>query len=175
MPKKTKGASFAASLGAAITLTILIIGFIGGGWALRPIIDYNISSAQDDYQTYSPMRVGLVYQNRGSVDISLHLVVDVTNANITLEKEEPWITCNGTRAIFNVAAQMHMDNSASYYVNIMPIDNAQSFSVKYSVEDSTGWSIPNGVISHLFLEPHPYYPTYLLYNKTGASTYQLIK
>jgi hypothetical protein len=121
------------------------------------------------------MKVGLNFQNRGSIDTTLHLVVRVTDANITVDNLEPWIACNGTQAIFNVAAQMHMENSATYYVNILPIGNPKNFTITYTIEDiSNSFSI-NGLISHLFLEQHGYYPTYAVYDQTNGNVYQLVK
>jgi hypothetical protein len=159
-----------------VTIILAIIGILGAAWTVRPIVDYYMSGIQDSYQssTYTPLKVGLNFKNRGGIDALLHLVVRVTDANITVDELEPWIDCNGTQAVLNVNAQMHMENSATYYVNILPIGNPENFTITYTIEDVSGFSI-NGVISHLFLERTNYYPTYAVYNQTSGNVYQLVK
>jgi hypothetical protein len=155
----------------------IILGLIGGGWLQRPIVDYYISGIEDGYNTnWSPMRVSLQYRNRGNIDASLYLVATVTNANITIDKPESWIWCNGTQAKIYVGATSHMDDYGSYTINVYPVGNPQNFTVRYTIEDKSDfWAIPNGMISHLFAEWHGYDPTYALYNRTDTNIYQLVK
>lgn len=159
-----------------VTVIIFVIGLAGAGWSQRPIIDYYMSGLQDSFTFHGySMTVNLKYQNRGNIDASLKLVVTVTNANMTVNDLEPWIEYNETQVKFNVAATSHMDAYSSYAVNIYPVGDPQNFTITYTIEDtSNGWSI-NGMISHLFLEPHNYFPTYAMYNRTDTDTYQWLK
>ncbi|MEM3731208.1 MAG: hypothetical protein QW667_04115 [Candidatus Bathyarchaeia archaeon] len=159
-----------------VTIIIFIIGLAGAGWSQRPIIDYYMDGLEDNFTFRGyPMTINLKYRNRGSIDASLKLVVTTINANITVDKTEPWIEYNETQVKFNVAAISHMDVYASHSVNIYPVGNPHNFTIKYTIEDSSNyWSI-NGVISHLFLESHGYFPTYVVYNRTDTNTYEWIK
>jgi hypothetical protein len=159
-----------------VTIIIFIIGLAGAGWSQRPIIDYYMDGLEDSFTFHGySMTANLKYRNRGSTDASLKLVVTVTNANITVEKPEPWIEYNETQVKFNTAAISHMDTYSSYAVNISPVGDTQNFTIRYTIEDtSNGWST-NGMISHLFLEPHGYFPTYAVYNRTDTDTYEWLK
>jgi hypothetical protein len=158
-----------------VTIILFIITLLGAGWSQRPIIDYYMGGLEDSFTFHGyPMIVNLKYQNRGNIDASLKLVVTVTNANITVTSLEPWIEYNETQVKFNVAAISHMETYSSYAVNISPVDNPQNFTITYTIEDTTGGLI-NGMISHLFLEPHGYSPIYAVYNRTDINTYEWLK
>lgn len=158
-----------------VTIIIFIIGLAGAGWSLRPIIDYNMDGLKDSFtfNGYS-MTVSLRYRNRGNIDASLKLVVTVTDANLTVNDLEPWIEYNETQVKFNVAATSHMESYSSYSVNVYPVGNPQNFTITYTIEDKTSGLI-NGLISRLFLEPHGYFPTYAVYNRTDVDTYEWLK
>lgn len=158
-----------------VTVIIFIFGLAGAGWSQRPIIDYYLDDVLDEVDfKYQILRVSLKYQNRGNIDASLNLVITVTNANITVDKLEPWIEYNETKVKFHVAAKSHMETYSDHKVNISPVGDAQNFAITYTIEDTTGGLI-NGIISHLFLESHGYFPTYALYNKTDTNTYTWLK
>ena len=158
-----------------VTIIIFIISLAGAGWSQRPIIDYYMDGLKDNFTFHGySMTVNLKYKNRGNIDASLKLVVTVTNANITVNSLEPWIEYNETQVKFNVAATSHMDTYSSYAVNISPVDNPQNFTITYTIEDTTG-GLVNWMISHLFLEPHGYFPTYAVYNRTDTDTYEWLK
>lgn len=162
----------------AILLTVigLLLGLIGAGWSQRPIVDYKMDGLLDvvDYQ-YGVLRVSLKYRNRGNIDASLKLVLTVVNANITVDKIEPWIEYNETQVKFHVAPKSHMETYSTQEVKVYPVENAQYFNITYTFEDiSNVWSI-NGMISHTFLEPHPYFPIRVMYNQTDTNTYEWIK
>jgi len=159
-----------------VTVIIFVIGLAGAGWSQRPIIDYYMTGLQDSFTFHGySMTAILNYRNRGSIDASLKLIVTVTNANITVDKLEPWIEYNETQVKFYIAATSHMETYSTCSVNIYPAGNPQNFTITYTIEDtSNGWSI-NGMISHLFLESHNYFPTYAVYNQTGVDTYKWLK
>lgn len=158
-----------------ITLFVFIIGLSGAGWSQRPILDYHMEGVSDDVNfEWGSLRVSLMYRNRGNVDTSLLLVVAVKNANISVDRIEPWIEFNETLVKFHVEAPGRMETYSSYAVSIYPVGNPQNFTITYTIEDVSGLSI-SGIISHLFLEPHPHYPTQVTYNKTDTNTYELLK
>jgi hypothetical protein len=161
-----------------VTVVLFIIGLIftllGAGWSQRPIIDYKISTLPGSFNfEHGSMKLDLEYRNRGSIDSSLNLVITVTDGNVTVDQPEPWMEGNQTQRKFHVAAMGHMDTYSSQAVNVSPVGDPQNFTITYTIEDtSDGWSI-NGIISHLFLEAHSYYPTQVIYYRTSASTYEL--
>lgn len=158
------------------TIIIFIISLAGAGWSQRPIIDYYMGGLPDSFTLHGySMTANLKYQNRGNIDASLKLIVTVTNANITVDELEPWIEYNETQVKFSVPATSHMETYSIYSVNIYPVGNSQNFTITYTIKDtSNGWSI-NGMISHLFLESHNYFPTYAMYNRTDVDTYEWLK
>lgn len=177
LPKSSmiKGKGQTATLIAAIAVTISIIGLIGAGWALRPIIDYKMSGITDDYGSmWGPMDVSLLIRNRGNIDAKLYLVVTVTNANVTVDKDESWIECNGTQAMFYIAAISHMEDYDTYSIKVSPVGNPQNFTISYTFDDATD-GFPNGMISKIFLESHGYSPINAFYNRTDTNVYQRVK
>lgn len=158
-----------------LTILFFVIGLAGAGWSQRPILDYRMEGIPDNVNfEYGSLRVSLMYRNRGSVDASVLLVVAVKNANISVDKIEPWIDYNETLVKFHVAAPSHMETYSSQVVDIFPVGNPQNFTITYTIEDVSGLSI-SGIISRLFLEAHPYYPTQVTCNKTDINTYELLK
>ena len=158
-----------------VTVLFAIIGIAGAGWALRPIVDYNIVGAPDTINfDHGPLRISVRYRNRGETDTSLFLVVTTENAHISVDKIEPWIKYNETQVKFHVGAQSRMETYTSYFVEISLIENPQNFTVRYTIEDNSPSTTIAGIISHLFLEPHGYYPTHLVYNRTDIDTYELV-
>jgi len=158
-----------------VTIILFIVGLAGAGWSQRPIIDYKMDGILDTLNLeYETLRISLTYRNRGNVDASLLLVIRVKNANITIDKKEPWITYNETQVKFHVAAPSHMETYSSQVVTVTPVGNPQNFTIVYTIENVSGWSI-SGIISQLFLELHPYYPTQATYNKTDSTNYELLK
>jgi len=158
-----------------VTVLLAVLGMVGAGWSLRPVIDYYMDGVDDTVNfQWGPLKVSLKFRNRGEVDSSLLLLVAVRNANISVDKIEPWMTYNETQVIFRVNARSRMEAYRSYDVNIRPVGDPQNFTITYTIEDVSGSSI-SGIISRLFLEPHPYFATYALYNKTDATTYELLK
>lgn len=167
MKKRTK-----IPIAVVVTIIIFIFGLLGAGWSYRPIVDYYIGGNPQSFTFHGyPMIVALYYRNRGSIDASLKLVVTVTDANITVDKLEPWIEYNETQVKFNVAATKDMKNFAGETVNIYTVGDPQNFTIKYTVEDTTSGLI-NGIISHMFLEWHAYSPTYAMYIRTSANNYE---
>ena len=162
-------------IAVVVTIIIFIFGLFGAGWSYRPIVDYYMSGISDDFTFANrfPMRVELNFRNRGSIDASLKLVITVTNANITVNPQS-WIEYNETQVKFNIAATSHMESYSSYSVNVYPVGNPQNFTIAYTIEDTTSGLI-NGLISHMFLEGHGYSPTYAMYVRTSADTYQWLK
>jgi len=163
-----------------VTIILFIVGLVfsllGAGWSQRPIIDYYMDGLKDSFTFHGySMTINLKYQNRGNIDASLKLVVTVTNANITVNSLEPWIEYNETQVKFNVAAIGHMPTYSSYAVNIYPVGIPQNFTITYTIEDTSNGLSINGMISHLFLEPHGYSPIFALYNKTDTNTYEWLK
>jgi hypothetical protein len=159
-----------------VTIIIFVISLAGAGWSQRPIVDYYMDGLKDSFTLHGyPMTINLKYRNRGNIDASLKLIVTVTNANITVNELEPWIEYSETQVKVNVAAISHMDAYSSYSVNIYPVGNLQNFTITYTIEDSSNFLSINGVISHLFLESHGYFPTYVVYNKTDTDTYEWVK
>jgi hypothetical protein len=163
-----------------VTIILFIVGLVftllGSGWSQRPIIDYKMDGLEDNFTFHGySMTVNLMYRNRGNIDASLKLVVTVTNANITVDSLEPWIEYNKTQVKFNVAAIAHMEAYSSDAVNIYPVGNPQNFTITYTIEDTSNALSINGIISHLFLEPHGYSPVYAVYNKTATDTYEWLK
>jgi len=159
-----------------VTIILFIITLLGAGWSQRPIIDYYMDGLEDSFTFHGyPMIVNLKYQNRGNIDASLKLVITVTNANITVNSLEPWIEYNETQVKFNVAAISHMETYSSYAVNIYPVGDPQNFTITYTIEDTSNGLSINGMISHLFLEPHGYSAVFALYNKTDTNTYEWLK
>jgi len=159
-----------------VTIILFILGVLGAGWSQRPIIDYYIDGLKDNFTFYGyPMGINLMCRNRGNIDASLKLIVTVANANITVDSLEPWIEYNETQVKFNVAAIAHMETYSSYAVNIYPVGEPQNFTITYTIEDTSGALSINGMISHLFLEPHSYSPVYAVYNKTATDTYEWLK
>lgn len=155
----------------------LVISLVGAGWSQRPIIDYHLAEellpASFSYNE-SAIDVSLRFRNRGNTDANLKLVVTVTNANITVSKLQPWIEYSKTQVKFNIWAIKNMENFSTYKAKVYPVGNPQNFTIKYTIEDASNfWSI-SGMISHLFLEPHGTYPTYVVYNRTDTDTYQLL-
>lgn len=134
-----------------------------------------MTGIMDNYDSHYPLRVGLVFQNRGSVDAILVITVTVTNADIAVDEHEPWIFGNGTQINFYVGAPMHMQSVRTEYVNILPVGNPQNFTITYSYAEGSAISSIKGLISHLFLEPHGYSPTFAVYNRTDMNLYQLLK
>ena len=159
-----------------LAILSLLFGLIGAGWSQRPIIDYTMEGLPDNIDFgYQTLRVSLKYRNRGDIDASLLLVLTVTDANITVDTIEPWIDYNETQVKFHVTVISHMEGYANLEVSIVPLENAQNFTITYTFEDaSDSWSI-NGIISHSFLEAHPYFPTLAMYNITGTNTYEWVK
>jgi len=163
-----------------VTIILFIVGLVvtllGAAWQQRPIIDYDMSGIPDTYNfQYSSMIVTLRVRNRGNTDASLDLVVTVSEANMTVDKLEPWITYNETQVKFHVAAIAHMETYSTYSVNISPVGDPQNFTITYTIEDTSNSLSINGIISHLFLEPHGYSPVYAVYNKTDINTYEWLK
>lgn len=159
-----------------VTVFFSSVAVAGGAWTQRPIIDYKIDGALDIWHlSEKSMSLSLKIRNRGKIDASLTLIVRTINANITLPKVEPWIEYNETEVRFHVSLQNQMETYGRHHISIIPIETAQNFTVTYTIEDASPLSIPNGFISHLFLERHGYYPTTLTYNRTEADTYELIK
>lgn len=159
-----------------VTIIIFIIGLAGAGWSQRPIIDYYMSGISDSYNfKYSSMKVDLMVRNRGGIDASLYLVVKVTNANLTVDSLEPWIKYNETQVKFYVTPIAHVDTYSSWEVNVSPVGDPQNFTIAYTIEDTSNiWSI-SGMISHLFLDPHPYSSVYAVYNRTDTDNYEWLK
>jgi hypothetical protein len=162
-------------IGILVTIILFAITLAGAGWSQRPILDYYMSGLPDSYNSAygTPIRVDLMYRNRGSVDCSLKLIVEVKNANVTVDNVEPWIEYNTTEVKFDITAIGHMENYGSYQVKILPVGQPQNFTITYTFEDVTGGI--NGIISHGFFEAHPYFPTQAVYNRNGADTYELVK
>jgi hypothetical protein len=159
-----------------VTIILFVITLLGAGWSQRPIIDYYMDGLEDSFTFYGyPMRVHLMYRNRGNIDASLKLVVTVTNANITLDSLEPWIEYNETQVKFNVAAISHMETYSSCEVNIYPVGDPQNFTIAYTIEDTSNLLSIHGVISHLFPEHHGYSPVFAFYNKTDTNKYEWLK
>ena len=163
-----------------VTIILFIVGLVftllGSGWSQRPIIDYYMDELKESFTFHGyPMTVLLKYQNRGNIDASLKLVVTATNANLTVNSLEPWIEYNETQVKFNVAAIAHMVTYSSCAVNIYPVGDPQNFTITYTIEDTSNPLSINGMISHLFLEPHGYSPVYAVYNKTATDTYEWLK
>jgi hypothetical protein len=160
-----------------VTIIIFIFGLAGSGWFQRPIIDYYIDDLLDDVSfQYEPLSVSLKIRNRGNIDAALALIVTVINAHITVDKIEPWIKYNETQVRFHISALSHMEDYSSYRIKISPVADPQNFTITYTFEDiSNFWAIPNGMISHLFLESHGYFPTYVMYNRTNTNVYQWLK
>jgi len=161
----------------SVTIFFSLIAIAGSGWTQRPIIDYSIEGAPDTWHPWQKsMRLSLKIRNRGNIDTSLLLIVRTINANITLEKVEPWIEYNVTEVKFHVSLQSHMETYGVHQIDIIPTETAQNFTITYMIEDvSPPLSIPSGLISRLFLESHGYYPTTLTYNRTQVDTYELVK
>lgn len=152
----------------------LVISLVGAGWSQRPIIDYHLAEEllPASFSSDSPINVSLRFRNRGNTDANLKLVVTVTNANITVSELYPWIEYSKTQVKFNIWAINNMETFSSYEAKVYPVGNPQNFTITYTIEDNSNfWSI-SGMISHLFLEPHGTYPTYVVYNRTDTDTYQ---
>jgi hypothetical protein len=159
-------------IAVVVTIIIFIFGLLGAGWAYRPIIDYYMNGNPQSFTFHGyPMPVGLSFRNRGGIDASLKLVITVTNANITVDKLQPWIEYNETQVKFNEAAIKSMANYATEVVYVYAVGDPQNFTIKYTIEDTTSGLI-NGIISHMFLEWHAYSPTYAMYIRTSASNYE---
>jgi len=159
----------------SVTIIFSVIGMLGADWTYRPIIDYYMEIPDKVNFEQGFLRVSLCVRNRGKVDASLILIVTVRNANLSVEKMEPWITHNETQVKFHVIAISGMETYARYDVYVQPIGNPQNFTVMYTIEDSSNPYSISGLISRLFLEPKPYYPTFAVYNKTDTNTYELVK
>jgi hypothetical protein len=67
-----------------------------------------------------------------------------------------------------------METYGDQEVKISPVGDPRNFTITYTIEDTTTGLI-NGIISHVFLEPHGYFPTYALYNRTATNTYAWLK
>ena len=159
-----------------VTIALAVLGMAGAGWSQRPIIDYDIARLENTHDaSYYPMEIALRIRNRGDVDASLYLIAKVTNANITVDNPEPWIELNQTQVRFKVSVMSNMENYGEYVIKIRPVENAQNFTISYTIEDRSNPVSINGMISHLFLEPHGYSPTYAFYNKTDSNNYQWLK
>lgn len=161
-----------------IAIMIFLSSLVGSGWSMRPIVDYNI--AEEELPTsfslsYYPLTVSLRFRNRGNIDASLKLVVTVTNANVTVDYlNEPWVETSEAKVKLYILATKNKETFSSYEVRVYPVGNPLNFTINYTIEDvSDFWSI-NGMISHLFLEPHGTHPTYVVYNKTDEDKYQRV-
>ena len=157
----------------AIMIVTVTIGLIGGAWSQRPIIEYTFEGFTDTFDSqYGSMEVWLKIKNTGAIYARLNLVLVVENANISLNKIEQGMECNGTHLRINCDLPSGMEAYDECLVSIQPKNHFANFTLDLEIENLADWSIPNGFIGQ-FLEPHAY-STHLVYNRTDSTTYKLI-
>lgn len=171
------------ALGVLIIAAIsLITGGIVWAWSQRPIVDYQMTGNQGvslptswafGFSDSFPMQVSLAFDNRGSIDAYLYLIVSVTNAKISLSSGSPY---NDTYASIYVIAQAHTGWDYQT-VNITPVGNPRSFTVTYTIQTVQGsiFSI-DGFITHIAYDIVHYGYTTVTYTNapSGSYTYQLV-
>ena len=160
---------------AIITIVLFLLGALGAGWVYRPIVDYYISEPAETVNfERGPSSLSLNVRNRGEVDVSLALILKVERANISTQTIKPWMDYNETELKIHVGLEKKMESFRTYDVYIRPVNNPENFTVSYSIVNTSGFSI-SGIIGRLFLEPHGYYATHIIYNRTDTNTYELLK
>ena len=158
----------------ALGIVVLVAVILGISWANRPIIAYNMREMPAYYTNSdgSPLNVTLSAINVGGVDASLKLIVTVTNAKITFgDFQQDIAQQNNTRIELSIDSIRNRE-----YVqkigHVFP-DNGTNFAIEYTIEDNSALSL-NGVVSRLFLEKHPIYPTVAFYELDDSNNCRLV-
>lgn len=160
---------------AGLGIVVLVSVILGISWVNRPIIAYNMREMPAYYTSSdgAPLNVTLSAINVGGVDASLKLIVTVTNAKITFgDFQQDIAQQNDTKIELSIESIRNRE-----YVqkigHVFPDNGTQNFTITYTIEDNSVLS-PNGVISRLFLEKHPIYPTVAFYELDDLNNYRLV-
>jgi len=115
-------------------LAPIVVGVVVWEITNRPLIDYKLESSDSlnlHYEVYLPVK--LMIRNRGGIDASVWLILTVENATIE-EIQSTNIKYNENKTEVRVFLPKGMEDwGIGETLNIIPKNDAQTFSVHYNV------------------------------------------